>query len=201
MSELRRLNRAAAGRRATPEVLSEVGRVARELTARIEGHGPRDKAEDMASVLGWTPGTSQPLDLEVGQALEFDPFSVGGGRLHPSSNGMDLRRDGEESVVATVTVDPMFQGPPERVHGGFQALLVDEVMGAVNRLAGRRAFTARLTVHFRGAAPVATELTIRAWLEEVDGRKITIRAEGHSAQGRFLEADGLFIAWPEDDGA
>ncbi|MFT3855651.1 MAG: PaaI family thioesterase [Ilumatobacteraceae bacterium] len=77
---------------------------------------------------------------------------------------MDIRRDGDASVVATVRVDPMFQGPPGRVHGGIVAMLIDELMGAVNRMLGRRAFTARLAVDFRAAAPIDTELTLRAWL-------------------------------------
>ena len=36
-------------------------------------------------------------------------------------------------------------------------------------------------------------MTFRAWLDHADGRKVTIKATGHSADGLFADADGLFI--------
>jgi acyl-coenzyme A thioesterase PaaI-like protein len=90
----------------------------------------------------------------------------------------------------------MFQGPPGRAHGGTVALIIDELMGMVNRVAGRRAFTARLQVHLRAPAPVDVELTFRAWEHEVDGRKVTIRAEGRLDETLIVEADALFIEIP-----
>jgi acyl-coenzyme A thioesterase PaaI-like protein len=135
----------------------------------------------------------------VGDPLEFDPFSTGGGRLSPAAVGLDIRREGPAAIVAAVTVDHMFQGPPGRVHGGVLAMLIDELMGTVNRMIGQRAYTARLTVHFRAAAPIATELTFRAWLDGQHGRKVTLRAEGKVGSEVFVEADGLFVVpRPED---
>ena len=90
----------------------------------------------------------RPLPVAVGDAVEFDPFSPGGGRLHPAAVGMDIRRDGDTAVVASVRVDPMFQGPPGRVHGGILAVLIDELMGTVNRMIGQRAYTARLAIDY-----------------------------------------------------
>ena len=99
-------------------------------------------------------GERTPLQLAVGDQIEFDPFSIAGGELHPASIGLEFRKESDESVVATGVIDPMFAGPPERVHGGIQALIVDEVMGALNRMLGRQAFTARLTVNYRAPAPL-----------------------------------------------
>jgi acyl-coenzyme A thioesterase PaaI-like protein len=118
---------------------------------------------------------------------------MGGGRLHPSSLEVAFRRDTETSVVATVTVHPMFQGPAGTVHGGVVALIVDELMASTARFVGRRAFTARLTVNLRAPAPIDTELRLRAWVDGVTDRKITIRAEGRSDAGLFADAEALFV--------
>src|SRR6188472_1177393 len=103
--------------------------------------------DDLAAAIA-----GRPLPVVVGDAVEFDPFSAGGGRLHPASVGLDVRRSGDSAVVASVRVDPMFQGPPGRVHGGVLAVVIDELMGTVNRMVGQRAFTARLEIDFRAPA-------------------------------------------------
>jgi acyl-coenzyme A thioesterase PaaI-like protein len=192
---MRRLNRAVARFDVDDGDWRQLAQHATALADRLETGRPRSKEHEMLTLADYiSVNEGRPLPVAIGGAVEFDPFSPGAGRLHPAAVGMALRRDGEASVTGTVSVDPMFQGPPGRVHGGVVALLIDELMGTVNRIAGRRAYTARLAVDLRAAAPIATELTLRAWLHEVGGRKITIKADGRSAEGLFAEAEGLFIA-------
>jgi len=144
-------------------------------------------------------GEKTPLQLAIGDEIEFDPFSIAGGELHPASIGLEFRKESDERVVATGVIDPMFAGPPERIHGGIQALIVDEVMGALNRMLGRQAFTARLTVNYRAPAPLGVPVTFRAWVDNVDGRKITLMCTGEGPEGVFMESDGLFIARRDGD--
>jgi acyl-coenzyme A thioesterase PaaI-like protein len=192
---MRRLNRAVAGFDAADEDWRELARHANEMANRLEAGAPRAKEHDVLTVPhGIAARDGLPLTIAVGERFDFDPFSAGGGRFHPSSIGMTLWRDGDESVAARTTIDPMFQGPPGRVHGGVVALIIDEVMGAVNRFTGGRAYTARLAVDLRAPAPVGVELRFRAWRELVNGRKITIRADGRSDEGLFVEAEALFVA-------
>jgi acyl-coenzyme A thioesterase PaaI-like protein len=186
---LRRLNRAFSGFEVAGDDLREVTRRAGELADLLEAGQRRTKEDDTAAL----NVSDRAAAVAIGEQLEFDPFSVGGGRLHPSSIGFDLERDGESSVIATAIVDPMFQGPPGRVHGGVIALIVDEVMGSVNRIVGQRAFTARLTVNLRAPAPTGTALVFRAWLRERNGRKITIDAEGRTETGVFVDGEALFV--------
>lgn len=87
-----------------------------------------------------------------------------------------LLRDSDESVIATATIDEMFEGPSDRVHGGVVAVVCDELMGAANRSTGRLAVTTELTVNLRAVAPIDTSLTFRAWIDQVDGQQITIPA-------------------------
>jgi acyl-coenzyme A thioesterase PaaI-like protein len=192
---MRRLNRAVATFEVPDEELREVARVAIELSRRLEAGGVRQKDQELLTLPFFAALGEGPPSTVEGDKLEFDPFSLGGGRLHPSSIGIEFRRgrDGTASVTARCTVHGMFQGPPGRAHGGTVALIIDELMGMVNRVAGRRAFTARLQIYLRAPAPVDTELTFRAWEHEVDGRKVIIKAEGRVDDALIVEADALFI--------
>jgi acyl-coenzyme A thioesterase PaaI-like protein len=194
-ASLRRLNRALAGFEVPAGDLAELTATADGLAQRLERGTPRSKADDMVRANGGQPPSELPPPA-IGEAVSFDQFSAAGGRFHPCSVGLAFVRDGECSVRATTTVDPMFQGPPGRVHGGVVAMLVDEVMGVVNRVSGTMAFTGQLSLSYRAAAPVGEELVFRAWREAVDGRKVSLRAVGAGAEGVFVEADGLFITVP-----
>lgn len=193
----RRLNRALAGRAADDELLEEAAAAIHAITARFDDGETRDKHDDMMTrphLAKIYAGEHTPLDIEIGDLIEFDPFSIAGGDFHPASIGIEFRKETEDTVVALGVIDPMFAGPPERVHGGVQALIIDEVMGALNRMLGRQAFTARLTVNYRGPAPLGVPVTFRAWVHGVEGRKISIMASGDGPDGIFMDAEGLFIA-------
>lgn len=192
---MRRLNRAVATFAVPDDELRAVARATTELAQRLEAGDLRQKQQELATLPFFAAPGERPPPVD-GELLEFDPFSIGGGRLHPASIGIEFRRDGRAAVTARCTVPDMFQGPPGRAHGGTVAVIVDELMSMVNRIAGRRAFTARLQVHLRAPAPVGVELTFRAWEQEVDGRKVTVRAEGRYNEALVVEADGLFIAVP-----
>ena len=192
----RRLNRAISGKRISDTELEEIAAVVESLAARFDHGTERNKLDDMLTrphLAAIYAGQHTPLDLKVGDKIEFDPFSIAGGELHPSAIGLSYVKDSEDSVIGTGIIDPMFAGPPERVHGGIQALIIDEVMGALNRMRGRQAFTAYLKVDYRGPAPLGVPITFRAWLDSVDGRKIKLLGSGDGPEGRFMEAEGLFI--------
>lgn len=192
----RRLNQAISGRRLPDEALKEIAEDIESLAARFESGDKRNKLDDMLTrphLAAIYAGQYTPLDLEVGDEIEFDPFSIAGGDLHPASIGLSFVKDSDESVVCTGIIDPMFAGPPERVHGGVQALIIDEVMGALNRMRGRQAYTAYLKVDYIGPAPLSVSTTFRAWVHNIEGRKITLRGSGDGPDGRFMEAEGLFI--------
>ena len=192
----RRLNRAISGKRISDTELKEIAEVVESLAARFDHGTERNKLDDMLTrphLAAIYAGQHTPLDLKVGDEIEFDPFSIAGGELHPSAIGLSYVKDSEDSVIGSGIIDPMFAGPPERVHGGIQALIIDEVMGALNRMRGRQAFTAYLKVDYRGPAPLGVPITFRAWLDSVDGRKIKLLGSGDGPEGRFMEAEGLFI--------
>ncbi|HJM21186.1 MAG TPA: PaaI family thioesterase [Acidimicrobiales bacterium] len=193
---MRRLNRALSGRRLPDDTLEEVSVAVHDLADRFDAGTKRSKLDDMMTrphLAAIYSGQYTPLELAVGEEIEFDPFSLAGGEFHPASIGLIFIKESDDSVVGAGTIDPMFAGPPERVHGGIQALIIDEVMGALNRMRGRQAYTAYLHVEYRGPAPLGVHVTFRAWVHETDGRKIYLKGSGEGPDGRFLDAEGLFI--------
>ncbi len=199
---LNSLNRALCSHHLDDADLDDIAEVVSELASRFTGTPRRDKLTDMQTrphLAAIYAGQRTPLAIELGEQIEFDPFSIAGGEFHPASIGVTFHKESEESVVGRGVIDPMFAGPPERVHGGVQALIIDEVMGALNRMLGRQAFTARLIVNYRGPAPLGVPVTFRAWVERVEGRKITLGATGEGPDGLFVDADGLFVARRDDD--
>ncbi|WP_419551630.1 PaaI family thioesterase [Candidatus Poriferisodalis sp.] len=193
---MRRLNQALAGRRVKDEVLDEVTAAVTAAADRLEQGTLRVKLNDMLSrpyLREIYEGQFFPLPLEVGDEIEFDPFSIGGGQLHPASVDVRYFKESDDAVTGLAVVDPMFAGPPERTHGGVVALIIDELMGALNRMRGRQAYTGRLTVHYRAATPLGEPLHLRAWIHDTSGRKIIQHAEVHGPEGLCVNAEGLFI--------
>lgn len=191
---MRRLNQAVLNHEASDQTLMELAGEIDQRAAQLESGAQRVRGADLmtfAHMRAFRDGTMAAAP--IGERVEFDPFSPGGGYLHPASVGFDARLVDDSTLIATATVGPMFQGPPGRVHGGILALLVDEILGMLMVVGDLQAFTARLDVSYLAAAPIDTELTFRAEVGELEGRNLTIRAEGTSPEGKFLEAEGLFI--------
>jgi acyl-coenzyme A thioesterase PaaI-like protein len=70
----------------------------------------------------------------------------------------------------------------------------DDLLGMAAAMhAGSVTRTASLTVDYRSVTPLNTELTVRAWAERQDGRKVYVRATMHDGDRLCAEAHGLFI--------
>ena len=106
--------------------------------------------------------------------------------------------DGQAELRGRAVFDYQYEGPPTCVHGGVIAELFDELLGAVNILAGNPGMTGTLTIRYRKPTPLRTPLDLSARQVRVEGRKIF--AEGRIEVDGTLtaEAEGIFIqAFPE----
>ena len=86
-----------------------------------------------------------------------------------------------------------YEGPPEHVHGGVCALVLDHVLGATAHQPGRPAYTGTLTLRYRRRTPLGRPLRAQAHIERTEGVKTF--AVGHLADehGVTVEAEGVFI--------
>ena len=80
------------------------------------------------------------------------------------------------------------EGPPDHVHGGCMAALMDEMMGFGAWSNGHAVVAGEITVRFEAATLITAPVACDAWIDRVEGRKVFMRAEA-----RVDEEDGLLL--------
>lgn len=110
------------------------------------------------------------------------PFGIGSGRKLTLTNQnnpwrLTFHREADDSLGGEVWFGPDLEGPPGHVHGGISAFILDEAMGSAGWLKGYPCVAAKIEVEFLEMTPVGQNLKVRAWIEQVEDKKITVRAE------------------------
>lgn len=131
-------------------------------------------------------------DLQQTPPHEFFPYSPVIGTLNPIAPDVHFRVvDGQ--VEGRGQVGAAHNGPPGAVHGGHVAALMDELLGVACVASGQGGFTGTLSVRYERITPLDTELTLRGWVDRVEGRKIFAMGEIHANGDRCVTAEGIFI--------
>ena len=120
------------------------------------------------------------------------------GRENALGIGVEVVREGEEAV-GRVVLGPAFEGAPGRAHGGVVAAIFDDVLGCLLNIRETPAYTGELTVRYLAATPIGVPLTFRAWVQDVEGRKLDIVGDAHAGpeggeQVHVATGRGRFIA-------
>jgi acyl-coenzyme A thioesterase PaaI-like protein len=137
-------------------------------------------------------GRAEGAGYQARSHNDYLPRSPIVGEASPLSPRLDWHEvDG--GVDARGTFGAPYEGPPGFVHGGWIACAFDEMLGIANIQAGNPGMTARLTVHYRKPTPLFRELSFRAWVERVEGRRIISKAELYDGDVLTAEADGIFV--------
>ena len=79
------------------------------------------------------------------------------------------------------------------MHGGIIASLFDEILGVANITADVGAMTGTLTIKYRSPTPLKTDLTLRAHVVGVEGRKVRTEGTIHAGDRLCAECEGIFI--------
>ncbi len=143
----------------------------------------------------WQTGLTSfdQFDLAAEPTSVF-PYSPAMGRRNPMSPVVDLEVGEDKVVRGTVTFTEQFNGPPfDTCHGGIIALVYDDLIGLAAMIAAGGGMTARLTVDYRRPTPMFQPITLSAWLDDVDGRKLLARGEMRHDGELLSEAQGLFV--------
>jgi acyl-coenzyme A thioesterase PaaI-like protein len=139
----------------------------------------------------------------VGGGREELVFPAGGlcfGCSPANAAGLRLRffRDGD-AVRCETTIAPAYQGAPTVVHGGIQAVLLDETCcAAAFFTTGGFVVTGALNLHYRRPCPVESPLVVVARIIADEGRFLRIHAEIREATGGepLTLAEGKFYPNP-----
>ena len=127
-----------------------------------------------------------------GSVPVHQPHCLGCGPDNPA--GMGLRMwVVDERVHGTVTFDRRQEGAPGFAHGGAVSTVLDDALGTVLVLVRRPAVTARLEVDFRAPAFLDRALTVEAWCERIEGRKVHLAGELRDGATTVAQAHALFV--------
>jgi acyl-coenzyme A thioesterase PaaI-like protein len=95
-----------------------------------------------------------------------------------------------------------YQGPPGWVHGGILALVLDQILGeAASDGLSKPMFTGTITMRYLRGTPLG-RLRAEAAIERIDGYKTFVSGHVSDADGKTVEAEGIWIkpAWARDAG-
>jgi acyl-coenzyme A thioesterase PaaI-like protein len=97
-------------------------------------------------------------------------------------------------AIGRATFDTPYEGPPGCVHGAVLAAAFDQVINVANILSGTAGPTATLSLEYEKPTPLGAPLVFEAWVDAVEGRKVTSCAEVRHEGRVTVRARGLFIA-------
>jgi acyl-coenzyme A thioesterase PaaI-like protein len=132
------------------------------------------------------------LTVRMDEIAPHHPHCFGCGGDNPGSIGLRFVAHGER-VRATCMFDERHQGAPGFVHGGLLATAIDDTVGTLLVLLRRPAVTARLEIDYRAPAFLHREMTLQAWSERIDGRKLHLAAELRDGDTVVAEGRALFL--------
>lgn len=96
------------------------------------------------------------------------------------------------------TLGPNYAGGAGFAHGGIIAVVLDEAMGKLSRLADEQAVTAEMSVEYKKPVPIDKPIHVEGWQEEEKGRNRFRVAEVRDAQGNLLaRGKGRFVVVPQ----
>ena len=156
-------------------------------------------ANAFADSLDQLPPRPKPWEVSEasimpGDLVSFSPVSGTGNPIAPPVRMKVVKDDNGRHIEGTVTWGPAYEGPPGHCHGGFTAAMFDELLGWAQIQGG---FTGSLTIDYRAPTPLNRELTLRGWVDRIEGRKQFIRGTCHLDGVLLSEAEGLFISLRE----
>ena len=179
------------------DVLEHAAALVRETTALLAPHQV-DGVPGQNALRASSPDREQ---FATGDPARFFPYSPVVGPLNAIAPPVVFTFDGER-MRGHGTLPAPFTGPPGTVHGGVVAMVLDELLGAVNACLGLGAYTGTLTVRYEQPTPIGEELAFEAWVDRTEGRKVftvgTISAGGvvtARAEGVFIRVE---LAIPAD---
>jgi uncharacterized protein (TIGR00369 family) len=94
----------------------------------------------------------------------------------------------------SLVLGPNYAGGAGFAHGGIIAVVLDEAMGKLSRIADEQAVTAEMSVEYKKPVPIDQPIHVEGWQEDVQGRNRFRVAEIRDAQGNLLaRGKGRFV--------
>ncbi len=153
-------------------------------TKEIAGVADRLGAEARTRVL------RTPFEVPARLREAGEPWRTYG--VNPFGIPLEIHFDGD-TARATLIGDALLEGPPDHLHGGFSAHLMDCLLGSLVQGTGEESVTGSLDLRYLSRTPLDVPLDLHAEITGRSGRKIHATGWIEHEGVRCVEATGLFI--------
>jgi uncharacterized protein (TIGR00369 family) len=120
-------------------------------------------------------------------------FGCGGANPVGMKLAFDLDLDARRARGSFI-LSPSYAGGGGFAHGGIIAVVLDEAMGKISRLADESAVTAEMNIEYKRPVPIGKPILVEGWQEEMKGRNRFRVAEIRDEQGNLLaRGKGRFV--------
>ncbi|GAB2737896.1 PaaI family thioesterase [Nocardioides pakistanensis] len=115
------------------------------------------------------------------------------GLRNPFAPPLVVEKSPEGTAFAAFHLGAAYEGPPNLVHGGVTALILDQMLGTAAAAGGAPGMTGKLNLTYRRPTPLG-DLSAKAWIHEVVGIKTIVHGHMIGPDGEpTVEAEGVFI--------
>lgn len=189
-----------AGQSSAPGVRSEEAAAVHERPEPSSAAGATGRAPGAAhmpsteTLRNWATRLAHPAGFGTGARLPaHSRHCLGCGPDNPASLHLEVHADAT-GVVAEHRFTSTHVGAPGIVHGGAVSLAFDDLFGFCLYAQGALAVTRNLSVDFLAPVLLEQPYTLRARIDEVRGRRLSMSAEAEDAGGaRVATAAALFV--------
>jgi acyl-coenzyme A thioesterase PaaI-like protein len=173
---------------APDDVLAAAGRAIDAVSAQLEPY-----AYEGPFLQSQLRGREEPQDFggETNPHVFF-PYSPIIGDKNPVAPPVRMWFD-EERMHGRAVFGAPYVGPPSMVHGGVIALTFDELLGTLGVALGLGGFTGTLSVRFERPTPLQEVVTMDAWHDRTEGRKVFLAGRICHGEAVTATAQGVFI--------
>ncbi len=152
---------------------------------------------------GWSEivSSAAPVNPKAGW-VPVDPFPAGpatqsfvsGTAAADRTRVVYFREGSGDHLFACVWFGSATEGPPNSVHGGAIAAVLDEAMGAVCWMNQHAVVGARITINYRHMVPLGFAGYVESWIDHIDHRKCYIASQLTDETGKvYAEGEALFL--------
>jgi uncharacterized protein (TIGR00369 family) len=121
------------------------------------------------------------------------PHSPVTGEANPLAPPIRIATTPDGTARAEFILGPVYEGPPDAVHGGICAAILDSLLGAAAAAGDRPGMTAKLTLLYLRPTPLGAPLVAEAWIRGVDRRTTIVDGRILNERGELtVEATGEF---------
>jgi acyl-coenzyme A thioesterase PaaI-like protein len=173
--------------------LVRLGRALRAAQDRVaHTKAPAGVAVEAAEAVERAVALLDPYMYDVTTDRSWDDVNRANGTRTFGPVLTDVVCDGE-TLEATVRFTPFYLGANGAAHGGSLPLVFDEALARLTNFGRATGRTAYLNVSFRNVTLLGRDITVKARMERVDGRKRYVVGALLDGETVTAEASALYI--------